>query len=100
MDSEGVAPGDAGHADKMAPAVKKAKQKTPEQKSALEDVFTGIHASKPVVRNSLMLSSLPNFHQRCSRGIYIAFVILQCSGSSARNYLQGTNTQMNRFEIN
>lgn len=43
MDGEamGASPGEVGQADKMAPAVKKAKQKTPEQKAALEDVFTG-----------------------------------------------------------
>lgn len=42
VDAIGAAIGDAGQPDKLGGPAKKAKQKTPEQKAALEETFTGV----------------------------------------------------------
>lgn len=44
MDGDAIvaAIGDAGQSDKLGGPAKKAKQKTPEQKAALEDTFIGV----------------------------------------------------------
>lgn len=103
MDGEAMAasPGEVGQADKMAPAVKKAKQKTPEQKAALEDVFTGEEINATLFAE-IDLGSAPSraSRQPGSRRKRAVFVMFQRCRIKARCCLQATNTQMKLLGIN
>lgn len=100
MDAEAVGNvfADVGNPDKPGAPAKKAKQKTPEQKAALEDIFAGETRAtlfRLAFLYPLRAIAAPTSSQ-CSRRVFVVRPSLGIALATAlRDYLQEISTQMN-----